>query len=41
MGALVSAVLSYVILGEKLSGIGWVGGLLIMAGGYILIKKSK
>lgn len=41
MGALVSAVLSYVILGEKLSGIGWIGGLLIMAGGYILIKKSK
>ncbi len=41
MGALVSAVLSYVILGEKLSGIGWVGGLLIMTGAYILIKKSK
>ncbi|HOI76322.1 MAG TPA: DMT family transporter [Methanofastidiosum sp.] len=41
MGALVSAVLSYVILGEKLSGIGWVGGLLIMVGAYILIKKSK
>lgn len=41
MGALVSALLSYVILGEKLSGIGWVGGLLIMTGAYILIKKSK
>jgi len=41
MGALVSAVLSYVILGEKLSIIGWVGGLLIMTGAYILIKKSK
>lgn len=41
MGALVSAVLSYVILGEKLSGIGWIGGLLIMTGAYILIKKSK
>jgi len=41
MGALVSVVLSYVILGEKLSGIGWVGGLLIMVGAYILIKKSK
>jgi drug/metabolite transporter (DMT)-like permease len=41
MGALVSAVLSYVILGEKLSSIGWAGGLLIMTGAYILIKKSK
>jgi drug/metabolite transporter (DMT)-like permease len=41
MGALVSAVLSYVILGEKLSVIGWVGGLLIMLGAYVLIKKSK
>ena len=41
MGALVSAVLSYVILGEKLSVIGWAGGLLIMVGAYVLIKKSK
>jgi len=41
MGALVSAVLSYVILGEKLSVIGWAGGLLIMVGAYILIEKSK
>lgn len=41
MGALVSAVLSYVILGEKLSVIGWAGGFLIMVGAYVLIKKSK
>jgi len=41
MGALVSAVLSYVILGEKLSVIGWTGGILIMLGAYILIEKSK
>lgn len=41
MGALVSAVLSYIILGEKLSVIGWVGGLLIMTGAYVLIKKSN
>jgi drug/metabolite transporter (DMT)-like permease len=41
MGALVSAALSYVILGEKLSITGWTGGLLIMVGAYILIKKSK
>ncbi|KYC44325.1 MAG: EamA-like transporter family protein [Candidatus Methanofastidiosum methylothiophilum] len=41
MGALVSAILSYVILGETLSVIGWAGGVLIMVGAYILIKKSK
>ncbi len=41
MGALVSALLSYIILGEKLSAVGWTGGLLIMVGAYILIKKSK
>jgi drug/metabolite transporter (DMT)-like permease len=41
MGALVSALLSYIILGEKLSLVGWTGGLLIMVGAYILIKKSK
>lgn len=41
MGALVSAVLSYIILGEKLSVIGWIGGTLIMLGAYVLIKKSK
>ena len=41
MGALISAFLSYVILGEKLSVIGWIGGLLIMLGAYVLIKKSK
>jgi len=41
MGALVSALLSYVILGESLSIIGWVGGTLILSGAYILIKKSN
>jgi drug/metabolite transporter (DMT)-like permease len=41
MGALVSAALSYIILGESLSIIGWTGGLLIMIGAYILIKKSN
>ncbi|MCC7573512.1 MAG: DMT family transporter [Candidatus Methanofastidiosum sp.] len=41
MGALVSALLSYLILGEKLTVVGWTGGLLIMVGAYILIKKSK
>jgi len=41
MGALVSAALSYFILGESLSLIGWTGGFLIIMGAYILIKKSN